>query len=214
MRLILLGPPGSGKGTYASRLSPILGVPQIATGDLIRTEIATGSELGQRIKKYYDAGELVPDELVIELLKKRLAQADAQNGFILDGFPRTVAQAEALEQITPIDRVINLVVPEDVIIARLSARLVCRNCGAVYNTRTLPPEKEGVCDKCGGELYRRSDDEPETIRRRLKVYAEQTAPLIDYYRQKDLLKDVECHQVDIPPEVMVKKILEILGVKG
>ena len=210
MRLVMLGPPGSGKGTYASRISPKLGVPMISTGDLCREEAAKGTELGKRIKKIMDAGGLQPDEVIIKMLKHRLEQPDAKKGFILDGFPRTLEQAKALEGITKIDAVINLVVPDRVIIARLSARRQCRKCGAIYNVLFLKPKKEGICDKCGGELYQRDDDKPEAIKERLKLYEEKTAPLINYYKERGLKIDISCNSVDIPPEVQVDKIMKAL----
>ncbi len=210
MKLVFLGPPGSGKGTYASRIEERFGWPQISTGDLLREEVKKGSEIGKEAEKYMKEGKLVPDEIVLKLLKERISREDCKNGFILDGFPRTLAQAEELEKITDIDVVINLVVPKDIIVTRLSARRVCKNCGAVYNLRTLKPKVDGICDKCGGELYQRKDDTPEVIERRFEVYHEQTAPLIDFYRKKGILIDIECNDPDVPPEIMVDKIIEKL----
>jgi len=211
MKIVMLGPPGSGKGTYASRLTKILGVPHISTGDMVREEIKAQTELGKKIKEYSDKGELVPDEIIINLLAERLRKPDAQKGFILDGFPRTLRQAEALEEISKIDLVINLNVPDEIIVQRLSNRLVCKRCGAIYNRLTLKPKVNGVCDVCGGELYQREDDKPEVIRERLKVYRRNTAPLIEYYRKKGLLRDVYCNDLMTPPEVMVEKIMEIIN---
>lgn len=210
MKLVMLGPPGSGKGTYATRLSPKLGVPTISTGELCREEAAKGTELGKQIKKIMDEGGLQPDEVIIEMLKNRLKKPDAKKGFILDGFPRTLPQAEALEKITKLDAVINLVVPERVIIARLSARRQCKKCSAIYNTLYLKPKKEGICDKCGGELYQRDDDKPEAIKHRLKIYEESTSPLISYYKEKGIKIDIPCNSVDVPPEVQVEKIMDAL----
>ncbi|HDI02566.1 MAG TPA: adenylate kinase [Candidatus Aenigmarchaeota archaeon] len=210
MKLVFLGPPGSGKGTYASRIEERFGWPQISTGDLLREEVKKGSEIGREAEKYMKEGKLVPDEIVLKLLKERISREDCKNGFILDGFPRTLAQAEELEKITDIDVVINLVVPKEIIVTRLSARRVCRNCGAVYNLRTLKPKVDGICDKCGGELYQRKDDTPEVIEKRFEVYHEQTAPLIDFYRKKGILIDIECNDPDVPPEIMVDKIIEKL----
>ena len=207
----MLGPPGSGKGTYASRLTKILGVPHISTGDMVREEIKAQTELGKKIKEYSDRGELVPDEIIISLLAERLEKPDAQEGFILDGFPRTLRQAEALEEISKIDLVINLNVPDEIIIQRLSNRLICKQCGAIYNRLTLKPKVDGICDICGGELYQREDDKPEVIQERLKVYRKSTEPLIEYYRKKGLLKDVCCDDLMTPPEVMVEKIMEIIN---
>ena len=210
MRIVMLGPPGAGKGTYASRLTVRLGIPHISTGDMVREEIKKQTDLGLKIKEYSDRGALVPDEIIIKLLAERLRKPDCNRGFILDGFPRTISQAEALENIAKIDLVINLNVPDDIIIARLSNRLICSKCGAIYNLLTLKPKKEGVCDKCGGKLYQREDDKPEVIKERLNVYRKQTEPLIEYYAKKGLLRNVSCNDLMTPPEVIVEKIIEII----
>ncbi|MEM1543078.1 MAG: adenylate kinase [Candidatus Bathyarchaeia archaeon] len=210
LRIVILGPPGSGKGTYASRLTNILGIPHISTGDMVREEIRAQTEIGRKIREYSDRGELVPDEIIIGLLIERLKKPDAQKGFILDGFPRTIGQAEALEEITSIDVVINLNVPDEIIIQRLSNRLTCRRCGAIYNRLTLKPKVDEICDICGGELYQREDDKPEVISERLKVYRRSTEPLIDYYRKRGLLKDVYCNDLMTPPDVIVNEILKII----
>jgi adenylate kinase len=207
----MLGAPGAGKGTYASRLQSILNIPQISTGDMVREEIKAQTNLGRKIKEYSDKGELVPDKIITQLLTNRLKKPDSKNGSILDGFPRTIPQAEALNQITKVDVVINLNVPDKVIITRLSNRVTCKKCGAIYNLLTLKPKKEGVCDSCGGELYQRRDDQPEIIQERLNVYREKTQPLIDYYRKKGILRDVHCDDLMTPPEVIVEKILETLN---
>jgi adenylate kinase len=207
----MLGPPGAGKGTYASRLNVSLGVPHISTGDMVRDEIKAQTELGKKIKQYSDKGELVPDEIIIQLLADRLKKPDCKKGFILDGFPRTINQAESLDKISRIDVAINLNVPDEIIITRLSNRVTCKKCGAIYNLLTLKPKKEGVCDNCGGELYQRYDDKPKVIQERLNVYRENTEPLIEYYRKKSLLKDVQCNDLMTPPEVIVNQILEILN---
>jgi len=208
--MILLGPPGAGKGTYASRLTAILGIPHISTGDIVRDEIKAQTELGNAIREYSDKGELVPDEIIIKLLTKRLTKPDCERGFILDGFPRTIKQAEALDKISKIDLVINLNVPDDIIIKRLSKRLTCKKCGTIYNKLTLKPKKDNICDECGGELYQREDDKPEVIQERLNVYRKKTEPLIEYYKKKNLLKDVSCDDLMTPPEVIVEKIKSII----
>ena len=210
MKIVMLGPPGAGKGTYASRLTVKLGVPHISTGDMVRDEIKKQTELGRRIKEYSDRGALVPDEIIIKLLAERLKKPDCDGGFILDGFPRTIRQAEALEKIAKIDLVINLNVPDEIIITRLSNRLICRECGAIYNLLTLKPKRDRICDKCGGPLYQREDDRPEVIKERLDVYRRQTEPLIEYYERKGLLRNVSCNDLMTPPEVIVEKIIEII----
>jgi len=210
MRIVMLGPPGAGKGTYASRLNVSLGIPHISTGDMVRDEIRAQTELGRKIKQYSDKGELVPDEIIIQLLADRLKKPDCKRGFILDGFPRTINQAEALEKISGIDVAVNLNVPDEIIITRLSNRVTCKRCGAIYNLLTLKPKKEGVCDSCGGELYQRYDDKPKVIQERLNIYREKTEPLIKYYKDKGLLKDVHCDDLMTPPEVIVTQILKVL----
>jgi adenylate kinase len=211
MKFAIFGPQGSGKGTYASRLAPHYGIPHISTGDLCREEAAKGTELGKKIKKIMDEGGLQPDEVITKMLKHRLEKADAQNGFILDGYPRTLNQAEALEKLTKLDAVINLVVPEWILIKRLGARIQCKNCGAIFNLLTLKPKKEGICDKCGGPLYQRDDDKPEAVKKRLAIYHEQSAPLIDYYRKKGIVIDVHNDKLDTPPEIIVNLIIEKLS---
>ncbi|MCS7120066.1 MAG: adenylate kinase [Nitrososphaerota archaeon] len=211
MRIVMLGPPGSGKGTYASRLTGILGVPHISTGDMVREEISAKTEIGKLIKGYSDRGELIPDAIMLKMLEDRLKKPDVERGFILDGFPRTLAQAEALEKISRIDLVLNLNVPDWIIIKRLSNRVVCRGCGEIYNLLTLKPKREGVCDKCGGELYQRDDDKPDVIQERLNVYRQKTEPLIRYYAEKGLLRNVYCSSLETPPEVIVEEILKIIS---
>ena len=196
MRLVLLGAPGAGKGTLAKQFSSALGVVHISTGDIFREEVAAGSELGVKARSYMDRGELVPDEVVIGMVRQRLSRPDCTPGFILDGFPRTAPQAEALDALlrqcgTPLDAVLDIEVPEEVVVRRLSGRRVCRQCSAIYHIENRPPSEPGVCDVCGGELYQRDDDQPEAIRRRLRVYEEATAPLTGYYRTQGLLRTVD-----------------------
>lgn len=208
MKLAFIGPPGSGKGTYAQRVGPKLKIPQISTGDLLRDEVKQGTEIGKQVKAVIDAGDFVSDEIVGDLLKKRLAESDAAQGFILDGYPRNLAQAKALEKITGLDKVVNLVVPEEIVVYRLGGRRTCSKCDTLFNINTLAPKKEGICDDCGGELIQRKDDTEEVIKDRLKTYEEQTEPIIDFYRDKGLLVDVECNDAEAPPEIMVEKIIE------
>ncbi len=192
MRIVLLGPPGAGKGTQAAILTDYYKVLHLATGDLLREEVAKASELGLKAKGYMEKGELAPDELVIDMVINKLNSPEAEKGFILDGFPRNVAQAEAFgkrlaEKSINLDNVIYLETSEDIIVKRLTGRRICRACGAVYHVVNIPPKVKGVCDKCGGELYQRKDDTIETIKNRLKVYNQQTAALIDYYKKEDKL---------------------------
>ncbi len=191
MKLIFLGPPGAGKGTLAGLMGKELGIPQISTGDIFRDAIKRETELGKKVKQIVSRGDLVPDALTVDLVKERLAQPDASKGFILDGFPRTIPQAEALEEFQRPDAVINFVISDEAVVKRLSGRRVCRNCGAIYNVDNMPSKVEGVCDKCGGPLYTRDDDSVESIKNRLEVYKRQTEPLILFYRKKNLLKDVD-----------------------
>jgi adenylate kinase len=190
MRLMLLGAPGAGKGTQAKVLVNALSVPQISTGDMLRAAVSRETELGLRAKACMDAGQLVPDALVIDIVRERLAEADCKSGFILDGFPRTVSQAEALEEFASLDRVISIRVDEELLVARLCGRRTCKACGAIYHVVHSPPAAEGVCDACGGELFQRSDDQESSIRERLKEYEAKTSPLSQWYRDRDLLAEV------------------------
>lgn len=195
MRIILLGPPGAGKGTQAKDLVTKYGIPQISTGDILRKNLADKTPLGLEAKKFMDKGELVPDSVVVGIVKERLKEPDCKKGYILDGFPRTVPQAEALgaglaEMGTPLDRVLSIEVPDEELVKRLSGRRTCRSCQAGYHVMFKAPKTEGKCDSCGGELYQRDDDKEEAIKNRLKVYQASTAPLIDYYKGKGLLRSV------------------------
>ncbi len=196
MRLVLLGAPGAGKGTQAKKLVEKYGIPQISTGDILRKAVADGTPLGKEAKAYMDRGELVPDSVVIGLVKERLAQDDCKKGYILDGFPRNTAQAEELDKVlsemnSSLDVALSIDVSMDDLMKRLTGRRTCRNCQQMYNIYFSPPKQDGVCDKCGGELYQRDDDKEETIRNRLEVYQKSTAPLIDYYKKKGILKSVQ-----------------------
>ncbi|MEV0240602.1 adenylate kinase [Streptomyces sp. NPDC050674] len=196
MRIVLVGPPGAGKGTQAAFLAKNLSIPHISTGDLFRANISQGTELGLRAKSYMDAGQLVPDEVTIGMARDRMQQPDASGGFLLDGFPRNVAQAEALDEMLregdmKIDAVLDLEVPEEEVIKRIAGRRICRNDSAhVFHATYNPPAAEGVCDACGGELYQRDDDHEDTVRRRLEVYHTQTEPIIDYYKAQGLVTTV------------------------
>jgi len=187
MRVVLLGPPGAGKGTYASYFKKKYCIPHISTGDIFRAEVAKGTELGRKIKEYLDKGLLVPDEIVIEVVRKRLSEPDCKIGFILDGFPRTLEQARALDEMTTIDAAIHLYVPMEVAVDRLSNRVVCPKCGRVYNLKYMPPKNDMVCDDDGTPLVRRSDDRPEVIRKRYEVYYQTFKPIIEYYKNKGIL---------------------------
>ena len=209
MNLILLGAPGAGKGTQAEVICDKLGVPTISTGNIIREALSKGTEMGIKAKSFIDAGQLVPDEVVIGIIKERLAKDDCKNGFILDGFPRTIPQAEALDAMgVVIDKVIDIEVPDDKIVQRLSGRRVCADCGASYHLEYKKPEKEGICNVCGGKLVQRKEDHPDTVLDRLKVYHEQTEPLKDYYSKAGLLKVVEGQEEVAATTALTLKALE------
>lgn len=196
MKIIMLGAPGAGKGTQAKMIAEKYSIPHISTGDIFRANIKEGTELGKKAKTYMDKGELVPDELVVDLVVDRVAKDDAANGYVLDGFPRTIPQAEALDAALDnigekVDFAIDVDVPDENIVKRMSGRRACVGCGATYHIEHVPPKKEGICDKCGGELILRDDDKPETVLNRLSVYHEQTQPLIEYYTKKGILKTVD-----------------------
>ncbi len=188
---VFLGPPGAGKGSLAVKVAEDYKIPHISTGDIFRANIKAQTPLGVKVKAIIDSGSLVSDELTFELVKDRLAQDDCKNGYILDGFPRTIPQAEMLDGLVADLKVVNFQISDDIVIGRLSTRRVCKACGANYNIKTLPPKVEGVCDKCGGELYQRDDDKQESILHRMDVYREQTEPLINYYKNKGKITDLD-----------------------
>ena len=213
MRLIMLGAPGAGKGTQAAKVAESLHIPHISTGDIFRANIKNGTELGKKAKAFMDAGKLVPDELTCDLVADRLAQSDCSEGFILDGFPRTIPQAEALEEVlkklgTKIDYAVNIDVPDEAIVSRMSGRRACVGCGATYHIVYNPPKTENVCDVCGQTLILRDDDKPETVQTRLKVYHDQTQPLIDFYSGKGALVTVDG---TMALEDVFKAILKAIG---
>lgn len=209
MNLILLGAPGAGKGTQAEVICNKLSIPAISTGNIIREALSKGTEMGIKAKSFIDAGKLVPDEVVIGIIKERLAKDDCANGFILDGFPRTIPQAEALDAMgIVIDKVIDIEVPDEKIVARMSGRRVCGSCGASYHLEYKKPEKEGICNVCGGALIQRKDDHPDTVLDRLKVYHEQTEPLKDYYQKAGTLKVVEGQEEVADTTALTLKALE------
>ena len=213
MKIIMLGAPGAGKGTQAKLIAEKYGVPHISTGDIFRANIKNGTELGKEAKEYMDKGLLVPDELTVRLLLDRVAQDDCKNGYVLDGFPRTIPQAEVLDKELiklgdSVDFAVDVDVPDENIIRRMSGRRACLNCGATYHIVNIPPKKEGICDVCGSERVLRDDDQPETVKNRLKVYHEQTQPLIEYYTGKGVLRTVDG---TLPMEEVFDAIVKILG---
>ena len=213
MKIIMLGAPGAGKGTQAKQIADKYKIPHISTGDIFRANIKNGTELGKKAKTYMDQGLLVPDELTCDLVVDRIQQDDAKNGFVLDGFPRTIPQAEALTEAlkklgTSMDFAINIEVKDENIVRRMSGRRACVNCGATYHIVHIPPKKEGICDRCGSELILRDDDKPETVQNRLKVYHEQTQPLIDYYTEQGILKSVDGM---LPMDEVFDAIVAVLG---
>lgn len=206
-RVVFLGPPGAGKGTQAARIAKDLGVPHLSTGDILRAAVAAKTPLGLEADGYIRSGGLVPDPLVLQILHERLDQADAQAGYLLDGFPRNIAQADALEAFSPVDRVISLEISPDILVRRLSQRLVCPTCHAVYNLETNPPKVPGKCDRDGTALVQRPDDRPEAVTHRLKVYAEQTAPLLEYYRKRRRLRSVDASGTPDEVEARIRRAL-------
>ena len=191
MNIVLIGPPGIGKGTVAAKLSEKLGYPHIATGDMLRENVAQKTKLGLKAKSYMDRGLLVPDELVIEMVKERLKKDDCKNGFILDGFPRTLNQEQEISKVAKIDKVVHIQASDSILIDRIKKRRVCSECGFNYHLEYIKPNREGICDKCGRRLIQREDDKPETVKKRLETYRKETEPLIEYYEEKDLLQNIE-----------------------
>ncbi len=210
MNIVLLGPPGVGKGTVAAILSGKYKVPHISTGNMLRESVAKGTALGKEAKEFMDTGRLVPDELVTKMVRERVAQPDCKKGFILDGYPRTSAQARALQEFAAVGVVLDFKAPFKTITERISGRRTCRKCSAVFHIKYDPPKKEGVCDKCGGELYQRSDEQPGIITERLRVYEEQNKPLIDYYRNEDLLSEIDASYHITEIEKIVKQCDAVL----
>ena len=208
MKIIIFGPPGAGKGTISHALIDRYHIPQISTGDLLRASVQKLDDIGKKAKPFMDAGTLVSDEIVIELLKKRMEQEDCKKGFILDGFPRTMPQADELETITKIDHVLNLQSSKEVIIQRLTGRRTCQDCNAIYHITNIPPKNEGVCDTCGGNLFQRDDDNEATIAKRLEAYEQQTKPLLKYYTKKQVLIDINGEQ---PIDKIVKDCIQALN---
>jgi adenylate kinase len=207
MKLVFFGPPGAGKGTVAVKLAEQEGIPHISTGDLFREAIKNQTELGKKVKEILDSGALVPDEVTVDLVRERLAQGDTSSGYILDGFPRTIPQAEALAEITTLNAVINFGLDDETIVSRLTGRRVCSKCGFSHHMDFLPPKREGICDRCGGELIQRKDDTEVSIRNRLSIYESQTAPLIDHYRKGGLIVDVDGKPA---PEVVLSSVAAAL----
>jgi adenylate kinase len=193
MNIVLLGPPGAGKGTYAGILAKKYDIPTISVGDLFRKAIKDRTELGKRVKAYVSSGDLVPDEIVMEVVKNRLNENDCKNGFLLDGYPRTVNQAEAMFDFKNIDIALNFVVPDEVIMERIGGRRTCRKCGAIYHIKNIPPTIDGICDRCTGRLVQRSDEKPEVVKTRLEVYRQKTKPVADYLGKKGLLADIDAN---------------------
>ncbi|QTA38702.1 adenylate kinase [Thermosipho ferrireducens] len=212
MNIVFLGPPGAGKGTYAKKLVELLGIPHISTGDMFREAISSGSELGKKVEEIVNKGELVPDDLTNAIVKDRLSKADCRKGFILDGFPRTLAQAKALDEILKslnksIEYAMYFEVSENVVVERISNRRICSKCGKIYNLITLPPKRKDFCDECGGKLYQRDDDKEDVVRRRYKIYMENTAPVIEFYRNQNKLFTINGAE---GVEVVIKEVLNII----
>lgn len=210
MNIILLGSPGVGKGTYAERISEKLEIPHISTGDLLRDIIKKGTKEGQNIKKIIDKGDLIPDELMMGIVKKKIQEDDCKNGFLLEGVPRTLPQAESLKKMIKVDKVLNYVADEKIILGRLGGRLTCKKCGDTYHVKNKPPKKEGICDECEGELYTRKDQTEEAIKERLKVYHEKTEPLIEYYEKEGILAEIDANRNFAQIDLMIGESLDVI----
>jgi len=213
VNIVLMGPPGAGKGTQAELITTDYPIPHISTGDMLREAVNKGTELGQKAQEYMNEGKLVPDEVTIGIVEERLSQKDCDKGFLLDGFPRTVNQAEALDDVLlkkgkTIEIAINIAVPDQVLIDRMAGRISCKKCKTVYNLKTNPPAKAGICDKCGSELIQRDDDKGEVVKKRLQVYLDQTNPVLDYYKEKNILYNLDGNQDTNLVYVSIKKALE------
>lgn len=203
MNIVVLGQPGVGKGTYTDLLSKKYKIPHISSGDMFREDIKNNTDMGMKVKSYVNRGELISDEITIPMVLERLSKEDCKNGFFLDGYPRTVQQAKALEEFIKIDKVLNFVTSEEIIIQRISGRRICKKCGSTFHVKNVPPKIEGICDNCGGELYQRKDDTPEAVRIRIKEYIEKTKPLIEFYMKRGLIVDIDA----TPPIEEVEKII-------
>ncbi len=210
MKIILLGPPGSGTSTFSSILSSKFGLPHISPGNIFQENILKKTPLGIKIQNFYDSGQLVSDDITIDLIINRLKEPDCKNGFVLEGFPRSIRQAKALDEFTEIDFFIYVSVPEWLAVKRLTSRLTCRDCKRSYNLISFKPKKEGLCDFCGGELIRRGDDNPESIKKRFREFEEKTKPVLEYYKKKGIFNSTFCDKIEITPEENVEKILKII----
>ena len=208
MRLIFLGPPGAGKGTLAKMVCEELGIPHVSTGDIFRQAVKDGTELGRKVKAIMERGELVPDEVTVDLVKERLAQKDASAGYILDGFPRTIPQADGLKRFQKLDMVVDFHAGDAILVQRLTGRLTCRSCGRIYHVVSMPPKAKGLCDADGGALFVRDDDTVEAVTNRLAVYRRQTQPLIDYYEREGIIRHVDSSQT---PEATLRQVRQALG---
>ena len=213
MKIMIMGPMNSGKGTYASRIAQKMGIPHISTGQIFRENIAAKTELGKKVESFINKGFLVPDDITVKVARERISKHDCKNGFIFDGFPRSIEQAKQFDKISKFDMVIFLDVPKEVLIERTSGRKTCKKCGEIFNMATFPPKKEGICDKCGGELFQREDETPEGIKKRLEEYERNTKPLIDYYKKQGVLKRIIFENPRAPPEENTIFLLKAIGVK-